>query len=329
MEEIFLCARYTQPPPKILSGCPTPSLHYQARESRAAGQTVQAIRAKAFELPCPWTGRLVTSPIALTFAWQDHMNALSFIPLVYGFGARDLEFWVATCGLTGRIVHLYFPALDVAVYELSLSRAQIIDAEFRASLSDLRKRRSSHGDAPASRVIGVLDMVTNYGHQVINHLSGVEQLIKAGCDAEVDEYWISGNEFFGSLEDLYPELRNKVRYFAERRILAQQLLAATRIGRPHRLELLPEGDATTHPRCRRPKILPPEVPSYFSAHRGNDQDIRTRLPESATVDRTDLRRLSPQYPGSASSSMVGCFPNWTSSTIRMRRPVWTGNSSCG
>jgi hypothetical protein len=234
IEEIFLCLRYSGPQISLLPGCPVASIQYQIRESQASGQTVLAVQARSFQLPNPWTGDSISSNITSTFFEEEEIKKYQFIPLIYGFGRGEGAFWAVSCDLTGRVVHLFFPSLGLVVYEMNIERARRLDFGFQASRSDLERRRDAYYNTSPQEIVGVLDMVTNFGHQLIHHLSGIELLVGSGLHQLIDQYWVCGRDFFGPLEDLYPEIKGKVKYFAEKGHLARQILAeptlAVRIG---------------------------------------------------------------------------------------------------
>jgi hypothetical protein len=67
-------------------------------------------------------------------------------------------------------------------------------------------------------------MVTNFGHQAINHLSGVQRVVDLSLVSNIDEVWACGTLFFGRVESLFPELNGRVRYFPNRWAISGQLL---------------------------------------------------------------------------------------------------------
>jgi hypothetical protein len=57
-------------------------------------------------------------------------------------------------------------------------------------------------------------MTMNFGHQMINNLSGLQRLVDSGQHGSLDEIWIIGTEFFCSAERLFPEMQGKFRKWA-------------------------------------------------------------------------------------------------------------------
>ena len=233
MQGVFLCPRFTDARMFFLPDCPPVSMGYQRREAQAAGQSLLAIAERCVTLPDPWTGRMQASTLTASLTDPDILGGLYFAPLVYGFGSGDHEVWAVSCDLTGRIVHLSIPALDLVFYEVSEQRAATLEKGLQRNLPALRERMRGAPAVPA-KMVAVVDMVWNFAHQMINHFSGIELMIERGLHHRVDEVWVSGLSFFGAVETLYPEIAGKLRVFADRATLAQAVLAepvcAVRIG---------------------------------------------------------------------------------------------------
>jgi hypothetical protein len=154
-----------------------------------------------------------SSNVSSTFDSID--EKLLFLPLIYGFEVADRSFWVVSCDLTGRLVHLFIPSLNLVIYELSLDRAKRINEGIQKNLARLEQQL--HQDSPVGqKIVALIDMVTNYGHQMINHLSGIDLLKQYGMLEAVDEYWFCGTHFFGPIDELFPELRGKTLSFRTR-----------------------------------------------------------------------------------------------------------------
>ena len=211
IEATFLCLDYTPPLSTLISGCPDQPAQYQARESRASGQTPLSIKSGKFQVYNPRTGESLSTTLSLTFPWSERLNGIIFVPLVYVLCDGKSTIYAVTYGLTGRIMYLYIPDLDLAFYELSEANAKIIAAEFEANFGFIENWHAQWGAERHRKVIGVIDMVRNYGHHMINHLSGIDLLVREDCEHFVEEYWVYGQEFFGPIEELYPELARKVK----------------------------------------------------------------------------------------------------------------------
>lgn len=218
IESIFLGPTPSTEAPRFLPGCPKMGSWYQTREYHASQHTIMSIQNQAFTLRDPWTNATVEAASASALEPQDG-RSYGFLPLVYAFGHGERSFWAASCDLTGRIVYLFAPAQRLVVYEMNLKRAQQLHSGLCDALSRLDRERMRGACEKSRKVIGLLDMVTNFGHQMINHLAGLDLLIDRGLADRLDEFWIAGSEFFGSVEELYPEIGNRVRKFSSRREL--------------------------------------------------------------------------------------------------------------
>jgi hypothetical protein len=227
IEATFLCPDYFPPSTVLISGCPHQASQYQTRESRASGQTPISVKSGKFQIYSPRTGELISTTVTLTFPWNERLNGVIFVPLIYALDDGESIFYVVTYGLTGRIMYLFIPALDTAFYELSEVRAKVIDAEFEANSAFLESRRGQEDRGTRPRVVGIIDMVRNYGHHMINHLSGIDILMREGCHSLIEEYWVYGREFFGPIERLYPEISGKVKYFSSRESLSNCIQASS------------------------------------------------------------------------------------------------------
>ena len=211
-----MCSRSKHKVPFCLDGCPADQQTYQAREFRALQTSFLALADGCLTLPCLWTDGLVSSYKTVCTPEQSDYN-LVFIPLFYELGTGAKSFWVATCDLTGRIVFLFVPSLNVVVFELNLERARAL----YGLLITLRPEKlpvSKDGRDSVAHVpiIALVDMVTNFGHQMINHLSGLDELVARRLDLVVDEVWLCGREFFGSTASLYQDISAPIRKFSSK-----------------------------------------------------------------------------------------------------------------
>jgi hypothetical protein len=124
---------------------------------------------------------------------------------------------------------VFFPSRNLVIFDLFKETAEAVVAALQRTLSRNAARVAEIiGAAPArdGRCVGLLDMVTNFGHQAINHLSGVQRIIDHSLLNTVDEVWACGTLFFGKVELLYPELSGRIRYFSRRWEVANELLQA-------------------------------------------------------------------------------------------------------
>jgi hypothetical protein len=144
------------------------------------------------------------------------------------FGDEAEKFCLVFCGLTSRVTHIIIPDSECVVYDLDERNAALVWETFAACSSTTAFRRRP----PIGRV-AIVDMVNNFAHQAMNHLSGLQRLIDSGLETEVSEVWVSGKEFFGPTERVFPELAHKIRHVDSRDIssrLSQSGLDAFKVG---------------------------------------------------------------------------------------------------
>jgi hypothetical protein len=146
------------------------------------------------------------------------------LALVYCFQSpTSSAFWAVSYATTGELTQLIFPDQELVLFDygpdVAASVANVFETE-RVFFADSMMKPP----APASRrLVGVVDMVTNSGHQLINHLSGLEILASSGLYANLDEIWLCGSEFFGNTEQLFPELKHIIRRFEGLSDVAQEV----------------------------------------------------------------------------------------------------------
>ncbi|CAH2603419.1 conserved protein of unknown function [Rhodovastum atsumiense] len=111
------------------------------------------------------------------------------------------SFFVGWLGLTSRPTHIVIPKAEAVIYDLQPAACQTAwDSCMNPPTGSLGPGR-----------IGVVPMPMNFGHQIMNNLSGLQRLIDTGAHQQFDEFWIVGKEFFGDTQKLFPEIANKIR----------------------------------------------------------------------------------------------------------------------
>lgn len=131
--------------------------------------------------------------------------------LFYRFeGSEGRPIWLISYATYGRITHIYIPSEELVIYDYDDQTAGLWPKILRTYLAETLSR-SGH-DAP-SQIVVVVDLVPNYGHHLMNHLSGLERLLQEVDRHLIREVWISGTEFFPPVEKLFPELSPKIRRF--------------------------------------------------------------------------------------------------------------------
>jgi hypothetical protein len=198
--------------PPIRADSPPWARFFIAREYRACEENFRSLRQEFVFSPQPRTGE----PVRLEYSFIPVKFLGMSLPVFKVFGNFDDRFCLVYSGLTSRVTHIILPRSGCVIYDLDRDGAQFAWDAFEAHSAQVaagpqRRRR-----------IGVVDMITSYAHQAMNHLSGMQRLVDADLTDTVDEIWISGTEFFGKTEDIFPEVADKIRH-VDRREGAERL----------------------------------------------------------------------------------------------------------
>ena len=157
-------------------------------------------------------------PCGFTTPTRDGLP-YDLLPIYYpAVGPCAIEFWLVCYGTYGRITHVVIPRLKVVIFDLDVASALSIAELLECHLKDFQAGyEAAQRSSTPPLLIGVMDMTFNYGHQLMNHLSGLERLLEQAVAADsMQELWISGVEFFPSTEALFPELAQKIVRVADR-----------------------------------------------------------------------------------------------------------------
>lgn len=226
--EIFLSAEGDRVfPCSIVEGA-SPSIRaYIEREYRAASLSFDGIVEGQMSCPDPWGGEWVAADWVITSPKRFSLpfEMLSVYYRCQSAGGRT--FWLCIYETYGRATQVFFPDLNCAIYDFQLSLAQDVVRTLHATLAAIPREviDGIKGSVPVSaKRIGLLDMVTNFGHQLLNHLSGIQRLAEEALIDRLDEIWLCGTEFYGAVENIFPELRNRVRRFDDRWAVQAELL---------------------------------------------------------------------------------------------------------
>ena len=203
-----------------IRGAPVLAQWFMAREHRACGIMFDGLRNRNLLAPDPWTGE----ESAFDFALLPHSRGtlpIDMLPIFYHFeSSSGNSFWLINYSAKGRISQVYLPSLNCAFFDIDevAGRAAVVLLEetihkvsYPATVNTIRK------------TIGIIDNLPNFGHQLTNHLSGLQRSITEGCVDGLDEIWLTGLEFFGPIEQLFPDVNVKIRRFSDRWSLASEL----------------------------------------------------------------------------------------------------------
>lgn len=189
--------------PELPASSPDWAKAYIPREYRASELTFRAVSECAMFTPHPITG----IPTRSTGNFLCAVDGNSSLTLFKMFGDHSSGYYLAFTGLTGRVTHIVVPSRDCVVYDLDAANAPRVWHATQSNESDTLT------DLNSPPKVGLVDMVSNFAHQAMNHLSGLERAISSGICNHLDEIWVLGPEFFGPVEDIFPELKEKIRRF--------------------------------------------------------------------------------------------------------------------
>ena len=210
ISHIFLAASSAKTP-KIPLPSPEWARAFISREFKACELTFQAIERSGMEVPHPVTGE----PTRSGYSFVRELRSVASLTLFKVFGDAESGFCLVFGGLTSRVTHIVLPSIRCVIYDLDQSASsEVQDAS----------TTGWHSEFPAAAVqprIALIDMVTNFAHQAMNHLSGIDRLIDSGMYRDVDEVWICGTEFFGPVENIFPELSGKTRRLSRHDVVSR------------------------------------------------------------------------------------------------------------
>ena len=215
--------------PRLVRGVPADVRTFIAREFHGAGVSIEGLRAGVMRCPDPWSGQPLATLGVFTTHSQGGMPA-GLLPLFYAFHSpTGGEFWMCLWGTYGKPAMLFLPRIELVVHDflthdaLSTPAAPLLDG-LRGSLGAFRALLGEASRPERPERIGLLDMPDNYGHQMLENLSGVQRLADEGLLPALEELWVTGPEFFGPVEEIFPELQGRVRRFPSRWDLFEPLL---------------------------------------------------------------------------------------------------------
>jgi hypothetical protein len=219
----------TAAPPRLMRGVPADVRTFIAREFHGAAVSLDGLRAGVMRCPDPWTGAALPTLGVFTTHSRGGMPA-ELLPLFYAFASpAGGEVWLCLWGTYGKPAMMFLPRLDLVIHDFLTHDAQSTPAAplleaLRGSLGAFRALLAEPNRPERTERIGLLDMPDNYGHQMLENLSGVQRLADEGLLPALEELWVTGPEFFGPVEEIFPELAGRVRRFPNRWDLFEPLL---------------------------------------------------------------------------------------------------------
>jgi tetratricopeptide (TPR) repeat protein len=158
----------------------------------------------------------VPDPFAPDRLIEPGDSFLIYDKVIYTFASAHM--WhVITGGAAGDIQGILFPHINTAIYfqerppiGLGLASLATMQTElmrrFLAAEAPVTKLKAAAADERPKLIVGCICGVENYAHQAWNSFSGLERQIIQGIHGNYAEIQYFGTEFFGSLEDIFPEI---------------------------------------------------------------------------------------------------------------------------
>jgi hypothetical protein len=227
---LFLSETGLETAPRLLQGISPEQKAFAVRQTLATNITYDSLNNRRFRCRDPWVAAAWCQSLVALSAHEQGSLPFGMLPIFYGCRSATGEaFWVCVYGTHGAVTQVFFPSRQLVVFDIFQETAEKVIVALQATLSRNAVRVAEIMAAASGRetkCVGLLDMVTNFAHQAINHLSGVQRIIDLSLLNSVDEVWVSGTLFFGKVELIYPELGGRIRYFSRRWEVANELLHA-------------------------------------------------------------------------------------------------------
>lgn len=213
VSEIFLGPQFDHPEVGIVAGAPEHIRAFCRREYIAGAFTPRAIRLNEIHVPDPWTGQIAVARSGFVPSGQERLP-YEMLPLYYRLvDAHGREFWLVSYWPYGRITHIILTAERTVIYDLDRYSAPLLAEQLIHHADAFRQAAESSARQGRPCIVGIIDFLNNHGHQLINQLSGLQRIIEEVDLSSIDEFWLSGVEFFAPAERLFPEIAAKVRRF--------------------------------------------------------------------------------------------------------------------
>lgn len=204
---------------EINPGLPTPALgcdkhqiDFWKYEYASSATFMNSIRNGFIELPSIRKDASESLRSLSSKTYSEFPGSYTVCQLI-SFGKLYTEYICAFATIYPRVTHIIVPSSRLIIwypYHQSLCRGILSIVSDSILLNESSCVNSS-------RTIVGIDMMSNYAHHMLNHLSGIEFLYENQLIDRINSLWICGKEYFGSLEELYPSLSGKVNRYTSRR----------------------------------------------------------------------------------------------------------------
>ncbi len=155
---------------------------------------------------CPISGNILRSN-------QSFIVFSKYVGVFYRF-VGDEVFYLLAGGISGgkfQLVAVYLPRIDLIVDLVVDNR----DVHVGPAINNFKKWMVSHWEIAKNsisrnvekkQILNAVEFHFNLTHNLVNDLPGISLLHKMGLLNKVDHFFVGDYEFFGQLEDLYPEI---------------------------------------------------------------------------------------------------------------------------
>ncbi|PLL14364.1 hypothetical protein C0V75_02705 [Tabrizicola sp. TH137] len=176
------------------------------------GYQDRAVETGRLPMPDPFSGRMVHPVDSCAIygrACYHYLGTHPFFLITHGSGAKASAIYIPKFDL---VLDLGAKA-NRAGFTRELTNLLVVLATRAArSVSDYNAAMA-RGPAPdrPRRVLLSITQVPNFAHHIWNYYSGLERVFLEGNGDRIAEVLFGGTEFFGPLDDFYPELRGRLR----------------------------------------------------------------------------------------------------------------------
>jgi len=159
-----------------------------------------------FYVICPSTGKLLSSNRSVPF--NSGFNL--YVPL-YRFVGNEV-FYLITSRIWSEIQALYFPEKELIIsltefgFTPLLPTPQVINTYKADAVVNWQKIKPYILNNKLPEKAAIIGFCENLGHHLWNELSALDKLYKSGHLNKVDKFLVIGSEFFGRIDEIFPEI---------------------------------------------------------------------------------------------------------------------------
>ena len=149
---------------------------------------------------CPITGEILRSNHSLLFVPGPALG-------IYRFVSTEVFYLILAKAPFEKQV-IYFPRLELIIHLSSraLNAEQVVNKLKGFAVANWQKVLKYTTSNQPRKKLATLGFHTTPSHHVLNELSGIYRLYKSGLLDEIDQFLVGFHEYFGSLEQIFPEI---------------------------------------------------------------------------------------------------------------------------